>query len=107
MKKLMIALSAVSLTLPGAMCDKRVNSAGSAVVAVSEIEIDRAYSDFGRLIDRSSTARRDGKLVVGSPVALRIAADIRIARAALAIRDLGTARSAMNRIDTELKAVGA
>lgn len=102
MKKLVIALSAVMLTLPAAMCEKPINSAGSVATAVSQSELDRAYVDFGNLLDRVRAAREAGVLVPGSPKAITIANDIAVTRGALARNDLTSARAAMARIRAQL-----
>ena len=59
MKKLMqgLAIAAMVLSLPAAGCGDRVNTAGSVAVQIAELEIDRAYVEHDKLVDRVRAAR--------------------------------------------------
>ena len=103
MKRVLITVvsSAMLIALPGAGCDRSpVASAGSN--AVAQKEIDRAYVELDKLIDRVRVARQSGAIVAGSPQATAIADDIAATRAALKAGNVIDARAAMRRIEAQL-----
>lgn len=105
MKKYLLA-AALALPLAAAACPaQNINTAGSVVSATAQAEIDRVYTDFGKLVDRVDTARVSGKLVPGTPDAISVADDLAATRNALHSGDLARARAAMARIDAKLGAL--
>lgn len=99
--KIALAL-ALAMPLGAAGCPGQQPPASAGSVA-AEAELDKAYAELSVLRGRVTAARVGGSLVVGSPAALRIAADLRAASAALTKRDTVAARAAMARIEDELR----
>ena len=85
-------------TTPNVFGDMTGDRAGAVVAAVGQTEVDRAYVDFGKLLD----AVQAKHITPGSALAHKVAADIRAARDALHNSDVSGYRAAEARIKGEI-----